>query len=165
MATRFSHTARIDAPVEVVFTSYGDEAYWNDRISSVGSPQDSLDDFSVSGDTVSVTVTQHIPEEDIPEMARKFLPGQLVIVRTSVYNPPAAGTFTSTAKAQAAGGLGLIDGSAEAVALGDASEEAVSGQVKVAVPLLGGKLEKLVVAHLDRLLVSEYRHLNQWVTR
>ncbi len=165
MATRFSHTSRIDAPVEAVFTSYGDEAYWHDRISAVGSAQDSLDDFSVSGDTVTVTVTQHIPEEDIPEVARKILPGQLVIVRTSIYNAPTDGKFTSSAKAQAAGGLGLIDGSAEAVALGDASEEAVNGQVKVAVPLLGGKLEKLVVAHLDRLLTSEYRHLNQWVTR
>ena len=57
MATRFSHTARIDTHVENVFTSYGDEAFWRDRIAAVGSPEDTLDDFSATGDTVTVTVT------------------------------------------------------------------------------------------------------------
>lgn len=162
MATRFSHTARIDAHVETVFTSYGDEAFWHDRIAAVGGPQDTLDDFSVTGDTVTVTVTQHIPDSDIPDLARKFLPGQLVIVRTSTYTGFDGERYTGSARAEAAGGLGLIDGGAEAVGRDGAAQESVSGHVKVSVPLLGGKLEKLVVGHLDRLFEAEYRHLRNW---
>ncbi|KAA0918830.1 DUF2505 domain-containing protein [Dietzia sp. ANT_WB102] len=162
MATRFSHTARIDAHVETVFTSYGDEAYWHDRIAAVGSPNDTLDDFSVTGDTVTVTVTQHIPEDDIPDLARKFLPGQLVIVRTSTYTGFDGERYTGTSRAEAAGGLGQISGGAEAEYRDGAAHESLTGQVTVSVPLLGGKLEKLVLSHLDRLFEAEYRHLRHW---
>lgn len=162
MATRFSHTAHIDAPVEAVFTSYGDEAYWRDRIAAAGSPRDSLDEFDVSGDEITVTVTQHIPESDIPDAARKVLKGQLVIVRKSVYSGFDGERFTGSARAEAAGGLGLIDGGAETLGREGGAVESVSGQVKVSVPLLGGKLEKMVVGHLDRLFEAEYQHLRRW---
>lgn len=162
MATRFSHTARIDTHVENVFTSYGDEAFWHDRIAAVGSPADTLDDFSTTGDTITVTVTQHIPDSDIPDLARKVLPGQLVIVRTTTFGDFDGERFTGSARAEAAGGLGMIDGGAEAVHRDGAAHESVSGQVKVSVPLLGGKLEKLVVGHLDRLFEAEYQHLRRW---
>ncbi|OAV77526.1 DUF2505 domain-containing protein [Dietzia sp. 111N12-1] len=163
MATRFSHSARIDAPVETLFTAYGNEAYWRDRISAVGSPEDTLDDFSATDDTITVTITQHIPDSDIPDLARKVLSGQLVIVRASTYTGFDGERFTGTAHAEAAGGLGLIDGGGEAVSRDGATVESVSGQVKVSVPMLGGRLEKLAVSHLDRLLEDEYQHLNRWV--
>ena len=56
----------------------------------------------------------------------------------------------------------MIDGGAETVHRDGAAHESVSGQVKVSVPLLGGKLEKLVVGHLDRLFEAEYQHLRRW---
>ena len=109
-----------------------------------------------------MTITQHIPEDDIPDSARKVLPGQLTIVRTCTYCGFDGRTFTGSARAEAAGGLGLINGDATAVDRDGVAEETVSGQVKVSVPLLGGKLEKMVVSHLDRLFEAEYRHLNRW---
>lgn len=164
MATRFSHSARIDAHVESLFSTYGDEAYWHDRLTTVGTDRDTLDDFAASDDSITVTITQHIPDEDIPDVARKVLPGQLVIVRTSVYSGFDGERFTGTATAEAAGGLGMIDGGAEAVNQDGAALESVSGRVKVSVPLLGGKLEKLVVSHLDKLFEAEYQHLNRWAS-
>ncbi len=162
MATRFSHSAPIDAPLATVFAAYGDESFWHDRMATVGTPADSLDDFVTSGDSVTVTVTQHIPDKDIPDLARKVLPGGLTIVRTSTYTGFDGERFSGTARAEAAGGLGQITGGGEAVSAGGTALESVSGQVKVSVPLLGGKLEKLVVAYLDKLFVAEYRQLNRW---
>lgn len=162
MATRFSHTGRIDAPVETVFNTYGDEAYWHDRLTSVGTDDDTLDEFSTSDDSITVTITQHIPDEDIPDIARKVLPGRLVVVRTSIYTGFDGERFSGTARADAAGGLGEIHGSAEAVGEAAAVTESVSGRVKVAVPLLGSRLEKLVIAHLTTLFEAEYEHLNRW---
>lgn len=163
MATRFTHSARIDAHVETVFNSYGDEAFWRDRLKAVGTPQDSLDNFEVGDDTITVTVTQHVPDEDIPDLARKVLPGKLVIVRTTVLTDFDGESYTGSAKADAAGGLGRIEGGTEAVTEGDNALESLSGQVKVSVPLLGGKLEKLVVAHLNQAFGAEYKHLNRWI--
>lgn len=163
MATRFTHSARIDARVDTVFNSYGDEAFWHDRLKAVGTPQDTLDNFEAGDDTITVTVTQHIPDEDIPDLARKVLPGKLVIVRTTVFTDFDGERYTGSAKADAAGGLGRIEGGTEAVTEGDNALESLSGQVKVSVPLLGGKLEKLVVAHLNQAFEAEYKHLNRWI--
>lgn len=162
MATRFSHSARIEARLETVFTSYADEAYWRDRMAAVGSPEDTLDDFASTGDSVTVTITQYIPDEDVPDLARKVLPGQLTIVRTSTFTGFDGERFSGSARAEAAGGIGMIDGNAEVVDAAGAAQESVSGLVKVSVPLLGGKLEKMVIAHLNRLFVAEYQHLNRW---
>lgn len=163
MATRFTHSARIDAPVETVFHSYGEEAYWRDRLSAVGSAKDTLDDFVVADDAITVIVTQHIPDDEIPDIARKLLPGGLTIVRTSTYTGFDGRSYRGSANADAAGGLGRIEGGTEAVPEGEAALESLSGQVKVSVPLLGGKLEKLVVAYLDQAFEAEYRHLNRWI--
>lgn len=163
MATRFTHSARINAPVEIVFSSYGEEAFWLDRLATVGTAQDTLDDLVVADDTITVTLTQHIADEDIPDLARKVLPGQLVIVRTSVFTDFDGERYFGSAKADAAGGLARIEGGTEAVTEGGNALESLSGQVKVSVPLLGGKLEKLVVAHLNHAFEAEYRHLNHWI--
>lgn len=162
MATRFTHSARIDAHVETVFSAYGDEAFWHDRIAAVGTPQDTLDNFVVADDAITVTITQHVPQEDIPDLARKVLPGQLTIVRTSTFSDFDGERYLGSAQADAAGGIGRIEGGSEAVSEGGIALESVSGQVKVSVPLLGGKLEKLVVSHLNQLFEAEYRHLNRW---
>ncbi|GAA3512324.1 DUF2505 domain-containing protein [Dietzia aurantiaca] len=163
MATRFSHSVQLGGPLEAVHASYADEAYWADRLRAVGTAGDTLDDLAVSGDTITVTVTQHIPESDIPDLARKVLPGELSLVRTTQFSGFDGARLVGTSRAEAAGGLGVITGSGETVAEGDSALESLSGQVKVTVPLLGGKLEKLVVQHLDRLFAEEYAHLNGWL--
>ena len=146
-----------------MYSAYGSEEYWRERLAAVGTDRDTLDDFAESAGTIRVTITQHIPDEDIPDAARKFLPGQLTIVRTSTYTGFDGQRFSGSARAEAAGGLGLISGEAEGVGRDGVTEESVSGSVKVSVPLLGGRLEKMVVSHLDRLFEAEYRHLNRWV--
>lgn len=163
MATRFSHSARIGAPLEPIHASYADEAFWIDRLRAVGSPKDTLDDFEVSGDAIDVTITQVIPDSDIPDMARKVLPGELSLVRHASYSGIVDDRITGTSRADAVGGLGVITGGGETVLSGDESVESLSGEVKVSVPLLGGKLEKLVVDHLIQLFEAEHEHLGRWL--
>lgn len=163
MATRFSHSAQLDGPLEAVHDAYADEAYWADRLRAVGTAKDSLDDLVVSGDSINVTVTQFIPESDIPDLARKVLSGDLRLVRTVEFSGFDGAKMLGTSRAEAAGGLGVITGEAESVAHGDVAADFVSGQVKVSVPLLGGKLEKLVVQQITGLFTEEYSHLNGWL--
>ena len=163
MATRFSHSVHLGGPLEAVHTAYADEAYWADRLRTVGTARDSLDNLDVNGDSINVTVTQFIPETDIPELARKVLPGDLRLQRTVQYSGCEGQTMLGTSRAEAAGGIGVITGEIESVAHGDATVDSVSGQVKVSVPLVGGKLEKLVVQHITGLFTAEYAHLNGWL--
>lgn len=163
MATRFSHSVHLGGPLEAVHAAYADEAYWADRLRSVGTAKDSLDALDVSGDSINVTVTQYISESDIPELARKVLSGDLRLQRTVQYSGFDGETMSGTSRAEAAGGIGVITGEIESVAHGDAAVDSVSGQVKVSIPLLGGKLEKMVVQHITGLFTAEYAHLNGWL--
>lgn len=163
MATRFSHSARIGAQLEPIHASYANEEFWIDRLRAVGSPKDTLDDFAVNGETIDVTITQVIPDSDIPDIARKVLPGELSLVRTASYSGIVDDRITGTSRAEAVGGLGVITGGGETVLEGEESVESLSGQVKVSVPLLAGKLEKLVVQHLLQLFEAEHEHLRRWL--
>lgn len=163
MATRFSHSVQLGGPLEAVHATYADEAYWADRLRTVGTDKDFVDDFVVDGDAITVTITQFVPESDIPDLARKVISGDLRLVRTVKFSGFDGTTMLGTSRAEAAGGLGVITGEAESVAQGDVAVDSVSGQVKVSVPLLGGKLEKLVVQHITGLFSEEYAHLNRWL--
>lgn len=165
MATRFSHSAEINGSLEALHAAYADEAFWRDRVATVGTPKDTLDSFSAGPDGIEVVVTQHIPDSDIPDLARKVLKGELTIVRTTTYAPFHGGDIaTGKAKAVAAGGLGSITGEGEAVRDGaDGCVESLTGSVKISVPLLGGKLEKLAVDYLQQLFEAEYAQANRWL--
>ena len=92
-----------------------------------------------------------------------MLPGELSLVRTANYSAVSGDRLTGSSRAEAAGGLGVITGSGETVAEGEESVETLEGQVKVSVPLMGGKLEKLVVGYLDELFTAEHEHLGRWI--
>lgn len=163
MATRFSHSVQLGGTLEAIHAIYAEEAFWADRIRAVGSHKDTVDELVISGDTINVKLTQHIPESDIPDLARKVLPGGLVMNRTAQFTGIDGARMLGTSRAEAAGGIALITGNTETVTDGDAAADAVSGQVKVSVPLLGSKLEKMVVQHLTRLFDEEYAQLNSWL--
>jgi len=166
MTTSFSHSATIKATPAAVYAAYSSEEYWQDRVANVGAPEDHVDEFSAGDDGVRVVVTHAIPDSEIPDAAKKVLRGGLVIRRTTTYDPFDGERITGSAHAEAAGGLGLIDGSGEATSVAaDTVVESVSGTVKVSVPLLGGRLEKMVVDYLDKLFTAEYAHLDAWVSK
>lgn len=162
MATRFSHSARIGGQIDSIYSTLGDEGFWVDRLRTVGTSRDSLDDLVVSEESIAVALTQFVPDEDIPDFARKVLPGELSLSRRVTYNR-AEDRLTGTSLAEAVGGLGKIAGEGETVPEGGEAVESLEGSVKVSVPLLGGRLEKLVVEHLTDLLTAEHEHLNRWL--
>lgn len=163
MATRFSHSARIVGTLDSIYSTFGEEGFWVDRIRTVGTSRDSLDDLVVGDESISVTVTQFVPDSDIPDFARKVLPGELSLVRQVAYHRHADERLSGTSLAEAVGGLGKITGEGETVPEGGEAVESLEGRVKVSVPLLGSRLEKLVVEHITDLLVAEHDHLNRWL--
>lgn len=134
-----------------------------DRIRAVGTSRDSLDDLVVGDESIAVSLTQFVPDEEIPDFARKVLPGELSLQRRVTYHRHPDERLSGTSLAEAVGGLGKITGAGETLPDGGEAVESLEGQVKVSVPLLGGRLEKLVVEHITDLLAAEHDHLNRWL--
>ena len=165
MSTSFSHSATLSGSPQVLWSAYSSEDYWRARVTAVGTDRDRVEEFHHGDDGVRVVVTHVIPDEEIPEAAAKVLRGGLTIRRTTSYEPFDGERIVGGARAEAAGGRALVDGTGRAVATGaDTTEESVSGTVTVSIPLLGGRLEKMVVSYLDTLFAAEYAHLERWIT-
>lgn len=166
MATKFEYTADLPGSPAALHALYMTEDYWVDRVAVTGGPDDELVEFTPADGGATVVVKQVIPDEKIPSAARKVVSGQLAIVRKTVYSAFDGESATGDAHAEALSGLGVIDGSGTAVSTGaDQCQESVAGTVKVSVPLLGGKLEKLVVSYLHELFDNEYAHVATWLQR
>ena len=165
MSTSFSHSATLSGSPEDLWAAYSSEDYWRDRVAAVGTDRDRVEEFHHGDDGIRVVVTHVVPDDEIPDAAAKVLRDGLTIRRTTTYDPFDGERIVGGARAEAAGGRGVIDGAGEAVATGaDTTEESVSGTVTVSIPLLGGRLEKLVVSYLDTLFAAEYAHLERWLT-
>lgn len=164
MPTKFEYTADLPGTPADLHALYMTEDYWVDRIAETGGPEDELTEFTPTDGGATVVVYQVVPDESIPSAARKVISGQLAIVRKTVYSPFDGEKATGEAHAEALGGLGVIKGSGSAIATGESScQESVSGSVKVSVPLLGSKLEKMVVSYLNDLFGEEYGHVAKWL--
>lgn len=110
-------------------------------------------DVARLGDHVVVTLHRLLPVDDVPAAARGLLPADGILIQTETWTlgkEPGA-TFTVDAPGQPVTLTGnyTLNGDATGTAL------TVTGQLRVAVPLLGGTIESLAAPNITRLISAE----------
>jgi hypothetical protein len=111
------------------------------------------------GAGMSVTVDQTQPASGIPSFARKIVGDEIHIVQTESWDSP----DTAELLVQIPGKPGQFRGT---IAIsGDASGtiETVAGDIKVSLPLVAGKLEKLIGDMLGAALRTENQVGRTWL--
>lgn len=118
-----------------------------------------------SGADVVVRVQREMPADQLPEMARKFVGSTLTIVQTETWHPAAAdGSRDADVNGEITGTPVTLRGSAALRPDGAGATQSVDLDVKVAVPLLGRKLEPMVVDALRSGLEKEHELGQTWRT-
>ncbi|MCS7483044.1 DUF2505 domain-containing protein [Umezawaea endophytica] len=160
MARRIEHHTTSTWPVQDVFQALVDERYLRDRLAVLGGTDAQLVSFSSANGKTSYQLKQGVPAEHLPSVAKSLLGGDLVIHRTEVWT--AAGT-TGTVEVTLNGVPGRLDGTI--VLAGDAggSRTTLTGQVKVSIPLMGGKLEAMIAEQVSALLDKENEFTTEWL--
>jgi hypothetical protein len=106
-----------------------------------------------------------MPRDDLPPIARKVIPVDMVITRGQHFGPfdhdtqRATGTFVATMP-RAPGRLG---GDYELVDTPTGCRFQVSSTCKVSIPLVGGTLEDLVLTNMRIMFDEERRFTASWV--
>jgi hypothetical protein len=171
---RFTHELSYDAAPDRVREMLGDPAFRERVCEAMHASRHTV---SVDGATVVVDQTQ--PARGIPSFAKRFVGDEIRIVQRETWSdaatasltleiPGKPGTFegTLTLAAGAAGAAG--DGAAGAAgAAGDGAAgtvESVTGEVRVRVPMVGGKLEGLVGDLFRTALQTEQRVGRAWLS-
>jgi len=138
-AMRFRHEVHYDAPPEAVFEMLADPEFRQRACEAqeVISVDISLDR---SGDGFSLVVDQMQKTDDLPSFARTFAGSSTQAIQREEWSDPTRGTLTIEAPGKPTQAKGTITLEPD----GPGTREVVELEIKVKVPLIGGKLEKLM---------------------
>lgn len=158
MARRIEHHTTSPHSAEKVFGAMVDETYLRDRLAAIGGKDAQLVTYSSTGEKTSYQLKQGVPAEHVPSAVKAALGGDLVIQRTETW-AAGAGTVEVTVN----GVPGRLEGSFTVLDNGSGAKVTLSGEVKVSIPFLGGKIEKLIAEQVAVLLDKESEFTSQWL--
>jgi hypothetical protein len=162
MARRIEHRTTSRRPARDVYAALVDETYLRDRLDALGGADPELVAFTTTETSTSYQLRQGVPADKLPSVARGLLGGDLVIDRAESWTE--AG-YAGTVEVTLNGVPGRLDGTITLVDTASGSELTLTGQVKVGIPLMGGKLETLIAEQVALLLDKETEFTAEWLDR
>lgn len=162
VATSLEHRSTFTAPADKVFDTVTDEAFLTERLRDIGGKDAALLDHSRNGDRVTFRMRQGVDAARLPGAVRSILNGDLVVEREERWQPD-GGRHAGTSRVTIAGVPGEIQGRSHIAGTDSTATLVVSAQVKVSIPLIGGKLEKVVAEQVGKLLAAEAEYAEKWL--
>lgn len=160
----FSHQATYDATPAEVRAMLADPAFREEvcracratdqHVSITGAGED-VD----TGSVMDVVVDQTRPTTGVPAAAKKFVGDELRIVQRESWRSAREASLT----VEIPGKPGRVDGRITLAGTGSGTTEIVTGAVRVKVPMIGGRLESLIVEVLAAALRTEMRVGRDWL--
>lgn len=155
MAKRLTHDLTYDAPIEAVRAMLLDEEFRR----SVAVEQRALrSDVSITGGDVTFETVQ--PATGIPSFAKKFVGDEITVVQKETWSATDADIHVTIP-----GKPGEMVGTAKLRGSDARTVETVDLEIKVSIPLVGGKIEGLVADMLLKALKAENRAGVAWLAK
>ncbi|HEY0452191.1 DUF2505 domain-containing protein [Actinophytocola sp.] len=162
MATSLEHRSTYPAPPTVVYSTLVDEAFLAARLRGIGGKGAALLEHSLSDSRAAFRMRQGVDASRLPGAVRSILNGDLVVEREERWEP-ADGGYAGTSRVTISGVPGEIRGRSRIEAASTGTALVVTAQVKVSIPLVGGKLEKVVAEQVGKLLATEAEFAEKWL--
>lgn len=150
MATRVHHELTYDAPLAAVAAMLADPEFREQVCRDTGVIRHDVTVQS-DGEATEVRIEQVQPAQGIPSFARKFVGDEITIVQQETWRTPDEAAVHVTIP----GRPGSMDGTARLRESGGVTTETVDLEVKVGIPLVAGKIEKLIADMLRKALETE----------
>ena len=154
---KLRHELTYDAAPEAVLAMLTDPAFW-DRVADATGALSSTATVSTDGATTTVVVDQEQAVQGVPSFAKKFVGESTRAINTFTWNG-----LSAAYDVQTPGKPTSMSGKATITAQGAGSVLTYDLDVKAAVPLIGGKLEKLVVELTTEGFAKEARVGAAWL--
>lgn len=155
---KFEHQLRYHAAPEAVFAMLAEEPF-REKVCEAQHVSECSVSIAGSGDAMSVTVDQRRPSHGIPGYAKKFVGDEIHIVQTEQWSSQTDAALDVSIP----GKPGHLKGTVTLRPDGDGTVETVSGELKVNIPMVGGKIEKLIADLLEEALEAEQRVGASWL--
>jgi Protein of unknown function (DUF2505) len=166
MGRSIEHRSTFGYPAQRVYAALTDESYLRQRLSEIGGPNAELISYTAEGDSVRIVMRQGIDPEDLPGVVRRVVSDGVLIERTETWTSSGGNQpYTCTVDASVKGIKGSITGTNKLSDADGGSEMLASGEVNIDIPLVGGKIEGVIVDQLSLLLDAEATFTNDWLEK
>jgi hypothetical protein len=162
MPSRFEHRANFPAPVTTVYSILVDETYLTARLRDIGGKGAALLSHSTRDDGAAYTLRQGVDANQLPGAVKAMLNGDLVVEREERWRRNGE-RFESASRATISGVPAEITSRGLLAGRGDGAELTINAEVKVGIPLIGGKIEKAVAEQVTKLLAAEAEYAEKWL--
>jgi hypothetical protein len=166
MPRSFDISVDYEASVEQVLGAFADRQYWLARLADSGVDDATLNSLQVADDGgVAVATTQVLRSDRLPGVVAQFHRGDLSIERQETWTPATDGQATATVDGAITGAPVSLTGAATLKKKGPGGGARLDFHVAVDVriPLVGGKIERLIGGQLVDLVIAEQRFTTTWL--
>jgi hypothetical protein len=155
---RFTHEMRYAAAPSDVHAMLAEQTF-RERVAEAAGAFSHDVRITPDGDGMTVVVDQKQHDHNIPSFAKKVVGDTIHVVQTEHWSD---GTQADL-DVKIPGKPGHMKGTVTLAPDGDGTVETVDAEIKVHIPLIGGKLEKLIADLLEEALKSEQRVGEAWL--
>ncbi len=157
---KFSFSMSYDAAPDAVYAMLSEPEFREQVCAAAGSKRHHAEIERTAGG-MRVSVDQVLPSHGIPSFATKIVGDEIHILQKEEWTGPEGADLDVTIP----GKPGHVRGTITLAPNGTGTVETVTGEVKVNVPLVGGKLEKLIEGVLESALRNEEKVGQTWLER
>ena len=155
---RFEHELRYDAGVDEVRAMLADPTF-RERVCEAQRVSECTVTIDGVDETMTVTVDQKRPSDGVPGFAQKFV-GDTIHIRQQ---EDWSGQRDARLEVSIPGKPGHLKGTITLRPDGDGTVQKVAGDLKVSIPMVGGKLEGLIGDLFGHALRAEQRVGTSWL--
>lgn len=159
-------TAQIHFPADpaATFAVLVDKGFQEEVCRATGSVDTDVS-IDQSGGGATIRTSRELPTDDFPDFIKKFVGDTVHVVRVDTWGPAAAdGARDGTITVDIKGAPVRLSGTITLRPQGAQTVEDVQGDLKAAVPLVGGKIEKAVAPSIRGAVAKEQEVGGRWLT-
>jgi hypothetical protein len=162
MASRIEHRAEFAQGIAEVFAAVSGREALQARLDAVGGHNARITRYSHDGDQWQFVLHQGVTADKLPSFVRTLHRGDLVVEREQTWTKT-GDTYTGTVKATVSGMPGDISARTDLVTESGRTVLRTSGEVRVHLPFVGGKIEGFVAGQVTDLLRGETEFTARWL--
>jgi hypothetical protein len=165
MPRSFDMSADYGGTVDEVHRAFSERDYWLARLAESGVDDSKLESMRVSDGTIDVITLQVVRSHKLPGLVTQLHRGDLCIRREENWGPVSDGTATASIAGSILDAPVNLSGTAvlSPIAGWGGARVEFRVTVQVRIPIVGGKVEKLLGDVLTSLVAGEQRFTTKWI--
>ncbi|WP_378734327.1 DUF2505 domain-containing protein [Nocardia brasiliensis] len=166
MARRLDYSARYPLhTTKEVYAALSSRDYWDARMAEMRkySPGNEVAHLEAGDGGIDIELHHILPRDMLPEIAQAVMRKDMIITRKESYGPFGSEEITGKYSASIPAGPGSLGGTIRLFPTDTGCTMRFSSEAKVFIPMVGPRLEQLMLVNLIDLFRAEAEFTVQWL--